>query len=600
MRGLTKKMFLTFTMFALFLNVLFSCIPASIELLAVDPKTGIAAETPFSVKPTDNNAILINIENTVYDINLQNSIKTAYNIAYKKAGKKCGVIVDFPASSSNLSGPSGGLGMALTFYKSFTEDRNFNIDKYGITGALDGMGNVLPVGGVLEKVEASLKAGKKDFIIPVTDRFDYVMLPYLYPNANINYALTFDDALSIIKSGKKTNVSNILFPNIPAFNITKNSSYNYDFNEYYNSLKEDYEKALLNLDKKIPYDAYKYYSNILEKAEDINKKGYHYTASNMLFTNGIDLLALDGLINSRDVKKEANECIEKAKSYNIKINSKNFEFMAGSLFRLSRAEQRISFIPQEKTRSATAYAIRSYAEALEWCKFSILLMQKAQEINDSEEINLTALKEYTLKILNSVNDPSTLNEEQKEFYDQALKAASKGDYLTSAFHAAYLNSYNLLTLYKKLNFESFWGRVFASQSEFYYLTGTPETGTFALAIELENIYNLALNKNKTIKQEIVEIIELNRTQDNVIENNQDQQDQQIDNKEIVNKNANNEKTSEKTIEEPLKDQKTEKSGNNLMIIIGLIALTAITILIYKKLKNENIEGKRYKYGRRDK
>ncbi|MBU3915215.1 endopeptidase La [bacterium] len=120
----------------------------------------------------------------------------------KKFGVKLSFFKDYfvhmhvPAGATPKDGPSAGITMA-TALLSLIMDKP-TIPKLGMTGELTLTGEVLPIGGLKEKIIASRRAGLKKIIIPSLNKKDYLELPdHLKENLEIFYAKTYQDVFDV-------------------------------------------------------------------------------------------------------------------------------------------------------------------------------------------------------------------------------------------------------------------------------------------------------------------------------------------------------------------------------------------------------------------
>ncbi|WP_038126315.1 endopeptidase La [Thiomicrorhabdus sp. Milos-T2] len=105
---------------------------------------------------------------------------------------KAFVHLHVPDGATPKDGPSAGVTMA-TALLSLARDEAIKTP-LAMTGELSLTGQVLPVGGIREKVIAAKRIGIKELILPEDNRKDYQELPdYLQEGMTVNFAKHFDD-----------------------------------------------------------------------------------------------------------------------------------------------------------------------------------------------------------------------------------------------------------------------------------------------------------------------------------------------------------------------------------------------------------------------
>jgi ATP-dependent Lon protease len=105
---------------------------------------------------------------------------------------KAFVHLHVPDGATPKDGPSAGITMA-TALLSLARDEAVKTP-IAMTGELSLTGQVLPVGGIREKVIAARRLGIKELILPEDNRKDYQELPeYLQEGMTVHFAKQFDD-----------------------------------------------------------------------------------------------------------------------------------------------------------------------------------------------------------------------------------------------------------------------------------------------------------------------------------------------------------------------------------------------------------------------
>jgi ATP-dependent Lon protease len=103
-----------------------------------------------------------------------------------------------PAGAIPKDGPSAGVTIvtALVSLLSGRRIRPFT----AMTGEITLSGNVLPVGGIKEKVLAAKRAGVRDVIMPAENKMNVEedLTPEQIENLTIHYVKTIDEALHVL------------------------------------------------------------------------------------------------------------------------------------------------------------------------------------------------------------------------------------------------------------------------------------------------------------------------------------------------------------------------------------------------------------------
>jgi ATP-dependent Lon protease len=105
--------------------------------------------------------------------------------------------IHVPAGAIPKDGPSAGVTMA-TALVSLLSDRPVR-PLTAMTGEITLSGNVLPIGGVKEKVLAAKRAGVHDVILPAENKtnVDEDLTPEQLENVRIHYVKTIDEVLEL-------------------------------------------------------------------------------------------------------------------------------------------------------------------------------------------------------------------------------------------------------------------------------------------------------------------------------------------------------------------------------------------------------------------
>jgi ATP-dependent Lon protease len=105
--------------------------------------------------------------------------------------------IHVPAGAIPKDGPSAGVTMATTLVSLLTDHPVRPLT--AMTGEITLSGNVLPVGGIKEKVLAAKRAGVRDIILPAENKTDVEedLTPEQLENLNVHYVKLIDEALEL-------------------------------------------------------------------------------------------------------------------------------------------------------------------------------------------------------------------------------------------------------------------------------------------------------------------------------------------------------------------------------------------------------------------
>ncbi|PYX69390.1 MAG: endopeptidase La, partial [Acidobacteria bacterium] len=105
--------------------------------------------------------------------------------------------IHVPAGAIPKDGPSAGVTMATALVSLLTKQRITPL--IAMTGEITLSGNVLPVGGIKEKVLAAKRAGVRDVILPAENKMNVEedLTPEQLENLTVHYVKTIDEALQV-------------------------------------------------------------------------------------------------------------------------------------------------------------------------------------------------------------------------------------------------------------------------------------------------------------------------------------------------------------------------------------------------------------------
>jgi ATP-dependent Lon protease len=107
------------------------------------------------------------------------------------------VHLHIPEGATPKDGPSAGVTMATALLSLARNEKLARL--LAMTGELSLTGQVLPVGGIREKVIAARRAGIMEMILPEENRRDFEKLPdYIRKGITIHFARHYRDVVKIV------------------------------------------------------------------------------------------------------------------------------------------------------------------------------------------------------------------------------------------------------------------------------------------------------------------------------------------------------------------------------------------------------------------
>ena len=113
----------------------------------------------------------------------------------KDINEKYDVFVQFIQTYEGVEGDSASVSVATAIISALSN--NPINQSFAMTGSLSVRGEVLPVGGVTNKIEAAISAGISDVIVPFSNKDDIVLDRAQIKKINIHYAKNIEDVLNL-------------------------------------------------------------------------------------------------------------------------------------------------------------------------------------------------------------------------------------------------------------------------------------------------------------------------------------------------------------------------------------------------------------------
>jgi len=508
-----KNRFFKFYFVILIISVFFSgiiyssCQPTHGEIevpAVVSESNGGLVTLEFDIEPGKGD-IYIQIPPPV-GISTQNSIENSLDAAasftgfdYSECDYRIGIIG--ASGSRYIDGPSAGLAMGLEFASLFS-GKKLN-DNVIVTGTLSQSGKVGKIGGLIEKVMASSRNGKKVLLTKLSGTKDYIIANNLMDKYDIKIINvdTLSDAFYIATSNlsneslsKYSKIESIIEPTEIVddyeYHIPRFDNMSYEIVDMFNSEAENYYNQLSDgsHEKEIVKDML----DDVDNQKKLINRGYSYTAANNIFNRLLDLKFIEtidaGPINLSQKISEAKECLNNFELYEKRTD--NWEWITGSEVRIDWAKNKIKDIDvnlyENNVEEAKFDPLYNILNAEEWCYVSKLISfkGKGQLIDESKLSDLVSVKsqetkQYILRFPEASTD--TVN-----YITMADEAAKNKHYLVALYDYAfaygvqksYVDTFDkspiqvkaMLNGIEDVRYNHTWPNIYHSQAVYLYKT----------------------------------------------------------------------------------------------------------------------------------
>lgn len=277
------------------------------------------------------------------------------------------VNIDIIANAEQIDGPSGGMALALVIYSELAKQNLPNPLRTDmiVTGTINDKGEIGPVGGVEEKLQAAAKNKLKLVLIAkgqsTIDAFDYV----IYANEISNGQMQVIEVKNLTEAVTYAFTPNALtFPNAPQTAIKTLQLKTIDTTQKTTFLKQiaqdDLKRAVDNLAKvqqKLQNDT-KQNQRLKANIRAINTsittatkaidQGYYYSAANTAFLININLETIllqdTSPTQFNALLKETQQTINEFQT--TKPNTNNFETVSAAQMRYTWAKNKLQIVKQ--------------------------------------------------------------------------------------------------------------------------------------------------------------------------------------------------------------------------------------------------------------
>ncbi|MGV8084884.1 MAG: S16 family serine protease [Candidatus Bilamarchaeum sp.] len=438
----------------------------------------------------------------------QDSIDTAISYAKKISNynQTCDMYLTFgePNTEGLIDGPSAGASLTTMIY-ALINNAPLRQDTI-ITGTIDSMGNVGPVGGVYEKVKGAAARGAKFFISPRESVYDMLLLKKLEVQYGIKImqAETEDEILGFMINNRAIAEPDTISKNRP---IPQVPAYNSSGIEVFRSVSAAFlEKEIREIEKLGDSNEQaaairSFYQNEIRRQQTMLDKGYYFSAANEAFLNYIDMMTVEAIDSPRiDINKKkinVTNCLNNLP--NKTMTETNFELIIGAELRKSWGLNNIKKVEIKDTDLAedkySQYNTLSYSQA--WCEVAVELIKAVNNTNTSNQVNEALLKDQSKEMLQKAVEAfgNSTDEDLKSRLNIATESDKKGKYGASIFDSVYVIEMSKLANQGRVSASdikdragqllnetriSLWGKVYQSQAAFLYNDGD-YSGSYKIA-----------------------------------------------------------------------------------------------------------------------
>ncbi|MDE1825830.1 MAG: hypothetical protein KGH61_04735 [Candidatus Micrarchaeota archaeon] len=393
-------------------------------------------------------------------------------------------------NSSSVSGPSGGLAFTLLAVSALSGTKLMH--NFGVTGTIDGAGNVGQIGGIYEKSSAAKFGGKQFMIVPLASSGSFEQMLYyiaqqrlgiqLVMASNLTQALGYADGSTPFSFLSYNTTFNYHVGKLQELNITCSNCDMADFKNLTNATFSFTRQET----GKIPGNfggAKQGMLGMMGNYSSIAAKGYLYSGADLSFQQFINAFVL---ANSNFTKSNAKAIVANVSDYCSLITppamtSDNYEYVIGGEMRQTWAlitlNESSKIIANASTTDDLATAISQAGTGYAWCLAANQMYAIAAKSNSSY-VTIASNSTLAKKIYSMV---AAINTQTPGLYQRAaLQDYRQGMYGAALYNVEYANWFDTqLPNYNESNFTSaitanianstsgIWPFEFAAQALFY-------------------------------------------------------------------------------------------------------------------------------------
>lgn len=422
------------------------------------------------------------------DSSLQESLELSRAVAESLAGEKnsCDVLLEIIDDSDYVQGPSGGAAFSLMEYSLFS-GKKIRTDA-AITGGVNELGGITPVGGLYEKAVSARAAGKKYFLTPMHGVDEYLLLSNM-EGIKIYQVASIEEAAEFFFAGKTPKEKPLNLTVEPLPEIAEYGGENSpEFRRITERMIEREGKAVAGIKDAALRE---YFGEKILQQRELLEKGYYYSAANEAF---LGYVLADSLsrIEEPDVEGKIDEvglCIEGIEK--APLTYENYGWVMGAEARLKRAEGQLGKYLEitPGTKEEEYYIIYELDYALAWCDAASDMYAIAAETGGTP-MEEGILKENAEMLLGISGNYSEI--ESSENYRYGKEMLGEGKYAGAVYELMYALAFERMDAERNISVEgiaevnegersTLWGRIFKAHSYYLVEAGDLE-GAYAVAV----------------------------------------------------------------------------------------------------------------------
>ena len=418
-------------------------------------------------------------------VSYQESYTQAFN--YIKSQNKNLENYDFYITFSNektslVEGASGGVATAVII-KSLMENVPVN-ESIIITGEINSMGNILPVGGIPEKLIASYFSNKSMILIPSSSSVNEKVICEKLSEGFSFPVYEYDSFNSVYDVYTKNNLRDINlitlsednFSNV--YNLPEVETHTF-FNVIVFDMLTSYNNNMVSLLQNYP-QFMPYFNSIQEGSSELYNKGYSYSAGNELFLTLETISYLTSSYSDDEFTSKEDDvynCLEITKK-NLDMFEGTLEYYIASEVRYVKAKDTIdSYVNESDKPSIRIYAPALLLRSELWC-VSAESMSTYNKDTDFDREKVKSFVENKL-ILYSGNFSSLLNT-ARQYYAEGYYGASLNEIISYEAELFNCTDYNFTYDWSKMMYNH---AVYLNSSDKYGNNSYNEISKYACSYE---------------------------------------------------------------------------------------------------------------------